>query len=182
MFILVILISLLLFFGVFKLIKKVCSPIRTVSAIFLTIITIPTCGIAIVIYKLFHGAIVTSSYSKYNTYSSDVNDYDFSKKVDKKKEKKKVARSYTDNFGKTTFYDDTGNIIGEGYTDASGKTRYKDSNSNYVGESYDNGMGDSIYTSKDGNVVTSTTNYLGDNNFSDGTTTTSDNFGNKYYH
>ena len=30
--------------------------------------------------------------------------------------------------------------------------------------------------------VTNTTNYLGDNNFSDGTTTTSDNFENKYYH
>lgn len=174
-----IIIILIIFIPVFMLIKHSCYPIKTLPAILLTPLSIATCGIAIVIYKFIKGQYGVTSTTNYSSYES--NNY-YEPIEEKKEEKKKVARSYNDNFGKTTFYDDTGNIIGEGYTDASGKTRYKDSNSNYVGESYDNGMGDSIYTSKDGNVVTNTTNYLGDDNFSDGTTTTSDNFGNKYYH
>lgn len=167
----------IVFIPVFMLIKRLCYPIKTLPAILLTPLAISTCGIAIVIYKFIKGQYGATSATNYSSYANN-----YYEPIEDKKEEKKVARSYTDNFGKTTFYDDTGNIIGEGYTDASGKTRYKDSNSNYTGESYDNGIGDSVYTSKDGNVVTNTTNYLGDDNFSYGTTTTSDNFGNKYYH
>ena len=153
-----IIIILIIFIPVFMLIKHSCYPIKTLPAILLTPLSIATCGIAIVIYKFIKGQYGVTSTTNYSSHMG--NNY-YEPIEEKKEEKKKVARSYTDNFG---------------------KTRYKDSNSNYVGESYDNGIGDSIYTSKDGNVVTNTTNYLGDNNFSDGTTTTSDNFGNKYYH
>ena len=174
-----IIIILIIFIPVFMLIKHSCYPIKTLPAILLTPLSIATCGIAIVIYKFIKGQYGVTSTTNYSSHMGN----NYYEPIEEKKEEKKIVDcSYTDNFGKTTFYDDTGNIIGEGYTDASGKTRYKDSNSNYVGESYDNGIGDSIYTSKDGNVVTNTTNYLGDNNSSDGTTTTSDNFGNKYYH
>ena len=39
-----------------------------------------------------------------------------------------------------------------------------------------------IYTDASGNTTISNTNYAGEETFDDGTTTSSDSFGNKYYH
>ena len=46
---------------------------------------------------------------------------------------------------------------------------------------FNNGLGQTTYTDKDGNITTSNTNYLGDEEFSDGTTAKKDAFGNKNY-
>lgn len=73
----------------------------------------------------------------------------------------KPASSHTDNFGETTYTDSTGN---------------------YVGQSVNNGHGQKIYTDANENITTSNTNYAGEETFDDGTTTSSDSFGNKYYH
>lgn len=74
---------------------------------------------------------------------------------------KKPASSHTDNFGKIT---------------------YTDSTRNYVGQSVNNGHGQNTYTDANENITTSNTNYAGEETFDDGTTTSSDSFGNKYYH
>lgn len=74
---------------------------------------------------------------------------------------KKPASSHTDNFGKTTYTDSTGN---------------------YVGQSVNNGHGQNTYTNANENITTSNTNYAGEETFDDGTSTSSDSFGNKYYH
>ena len=67
-------------------------------------------------------------------------------------------------------------------TNAFGETTYTDFEGNYAGESIDNGIGRTTYTDKDDNVTSSNTNYLVEENFENRTTTTNDNFGNKYYH
>ena len=52
---------------------------------------------------------------------------------------KKPASSHTDNFGKTTYYDEQGNYMGEGFTNAFVDSTYTDSTGNYVGQSVNNG-------------------------------------------
>ena len=74
---------------------------------------------------------------------------------------KKPASSHTDNFGKITYTDSTGN---------------------YVGQSVNNGHVQNTYTDANENITTSNTNYAGEETFDDGPTTSSDSFGNKYYH
>lgn len=95
---------------------------------------------------------------------------------------KKPASSHTDNFGKTTYYDEQGNYMGEGFTNAFGKTTYTDSTGNYVGKSVNNGHGQNTYTNVNENITTSNPNYAGKETFDDGNATSSDSFGNKYYH
>lgn len=72
--------------------------------------------------------------------------------------------------------------MGEGFTNAFGETTYTDSTGNYVGQSVNNGHGQKIYTDANENITTSNTNYAGEETFDDGKATSSDSFGNKYYH
>ena len=74
---------------------------------------------------------------------------------------KKPASSHTDNFGKITYTDSTGN---------------------YVGQSVNNGHGQNTSTNANENITTNNTNYADEEIFDDGTSTSSDSFGNKYYH
>ena len=183
--ILISLVFLIVCLIVFGIIKLVCRPIKTLTAILLVLPTIATCGIVLIIYKLIHGAPVMPSsqstiYKSQSFYDDTV--LDSTSKKSEKSSKKKAASSYTDNFGKTTYYDESGNSIASGIKNAFGETTYTDSKGNYAGESIDNGIGRTTYTDKDGNVTSSNTNYLGEENFENGTTTTNDNFGNKYYH
>lgn len=169
----------LIAFGIIKLIFK---PIKTSTALLLTMPTIATCGIALLIYKFFRNAnygtsnIYTSpTYSENNLTNFELNETEELKP-------KKPASSHTDNFGITTYYDEQGNYIGEGFTNAFGETTYKDSTENYVGQSVNNGYGQNTYTNTNENITTSNTNYAGEETFDDGTTTSSDSFGNNYYH
>ena len=72
--------------------------------------------------------------------------------------------------------------MGEGFTNDFGETTYTDSTGNYVGQSVNNGHGQNTYTNANENITTSNTNYAGEKTFDDGTTTSSDSFGNNYYH
>ncbi len=173
----------LIAFGIIKLIFK---PIKTSTALLLTLPTIATCGIALLIYKLFrnanYGTGGTSNVYTSPTYSGN-NLENFELKETETLKPKKPASSHTDNFGKTTYYDEQGNYIGEGFTNDFGETTYTDSTGNYVGQSVNNGYGQNTYTNANGNITTSNTNYAGEETFDDGaTTTSSDSFGNKYYH
>lgn len=67
-------------------------------------------------------------------------------------------------------------------TSAFGETTYTDSKGNYVGQSVNNSYGQNTYTNANENITTSNTNYAGEETFDDGTTTSSDSFGNNYYH
>lgn len=172
-------------FVVFLIIKAVCKPIKNITAILLVIPTITTCGIALLIYKSFtnihagYGSKYSSS-TKNNTYDDNYfNDDD--NNSSKKTAKKKPARSHTDAFGKTTFFDENGDYMGEGITDKFGKTIYTNETGDYAGESFNNGHGQTIYTDKDGNIITGNSNYLGDETFSDGTYSQKDSSGNKNY-
>ena len=52
----------------------------------------------------------------------------------------------------------------------------------YAGEALNNGLGQTAYLDKDENIIdVSNTNYLGEETFSDGTTTKTNSSGNKYY-
>ena len=62
-----------------------------------------------------------------------------------------------------------------------GKKVFTDSTGNYAGESFDNGLGHTTYTDSEGNITPSEKNYLGEETFSDGTTTKTDSSGNRYY-
>lgn len=151
----------LIAFGIIKLIFK---PIKTSTALLLTLPAISTCGIALLIYKFFRNASYgtggTSNIYTSKNYSGTM-PTNFELNEAEKLKPKKTASSYTDNFGKTTYTDSTGN---------------------YVGKSVNNGYGQNTYTNVNEIITTSNTNYAGEETFDDGTSTSSDSFGNKYYH
>ena len=172
--------------GVFALIKKVCKPIKTSTAILLVILTVATFGIALLIYKFFRNSFEVTSYhgknssgatSLHSSASYDIPTFDEPKKI----EKKKPSRAFTDVSGKTAYYDDEGNLIGSSTDNGFGKKIFTDNEGNYVGEGLNNGLGQTVYTDKDGNITSSNTNYRGDEEFSDGITAKKDSSGNTYY-
>lgn len=113
--ILTIVIIFLIAFGIIKLTFK---PIKTSTALLLTLPTIATCGIALLIYKFFRNANYgTSNVYKSPTYSGN-NLANFELNETKELKPKKPASRHTDNFGKTTYYDEQGNYMGEGFTNA----------------------------------------------------------------
>ena len=168
--------------AVFKLIKSVCKPIKSITAILLVIPTVATCGIALIIYKFLRGSVydysVSPSSSSSKAYDSTYYDNEISNKS--KEVKKKVARS-VEVSGKTAYYDEEGNYMGTSIDNGFGKTIFTDEEGNYIGEGFNNGLGQTTYTDKDGNITTSNTNYLGYEEFSDGTTAKKAAFGNKNY-
>ena len=83
----IILIVIALSFGVFKLIKAVCNPIKTSTAIILIIPTVATCGIALLVYKFFRNTFEIASYAgKSNSKNTNI-PYE-NVEVPKKKKKK----------------------------------------------------------------------------------------------
>lgn len=176
----IIILVVLLSFAVYKIIKKTCYPIKTITAILLVVPTVVTCGIAIFVYKMLRGSFTGMNYSSSSTNNTNTN-FDIEPEVSKKEEKKKVGRSFTDSFGKTMYYDKEGNLMGSSIDNGFGKKKFTDNEGNYAGESLDNNLGATMYTDKDGNTITSNTNYLGEETFPDGTTTKTDSSGNKYY-
>lgn len=171
----------LIAFGIIKLIFK---PIKTSTALLLTLSAISTCGIALLIYKFFRNACYgtggTSNIYTSPTYSeNNLANFELNKTEELKS--KKPTSSHTDNFWKTTYYDEQGNYMGEGFTNAFGETTYTDSTGNYVGQSVNNGHGQKIYTDANENITTSNTNSAGEETFDDGETTTFNWFENKYY-
>ena len=166
---------ILIFVIMFIYIKRKYQPISFIKAFILALLTVGTCGIALLLYKsvnhVSYGEASSSNNSYINTFENST----------EKSENVNVASSYTDNFGKTTYYDEQGNIVGTGISDGFGKTTITDEKGDYVGNAFNNGLGQTTYTDKDGNVVNSHTNSFGDETFSDGTTGKSDSFGNKYY-
>ena len=69
----IILIVIALSFGVFKLIKAVCNPIKTSTAIILIIPTVATCGIALLVYKFFRNTFEIASYAgKSNSKNTNI--------------------------------------------------------------------------------------------------------------
>lgn len=95
--------------------------------------------------------------------------------------RKKVSRSFTDVSSKTPYYDEEDNLMGVSIDNGFGKKVFTDSTGNYAGESFDNGLGHTTYTDSEGNITPSEKNYLGEETFSDGTTTKTDSSGNRYY-
>lgn len=169
--------------GIYFLIKKVCAPIKTITAILLIIPTVASCGIVLLIYKFLRNSIeVTGSPAKHSpsrtTYQAPVYNDQESKKT---KTKKKATRSFDDGFGKITYYDEEGNMIGASLDNGYGQKNFTDEEGNYAGTSTSNTLGNTIYTDKDGNITSSNTNYKGDEAFEDGTTARKDSFGNTYY-
>lgn len=173
-----ILVILCICVGVYFLIKKVCYPIKTIKAIMLVLPTIASCGIVLIIYKLSKG--VYSSKSNYSSANYDYPVYDEEKKEEN--ESVKVSSSYTDNFGNTTYYDETGNVVAKGKSNAFGDSVITDNDGNYVGSSFNHGNGRTSYMDKEGNVVNSSlTNQMGEEVFDEGGVTRGDDFGNKRY-
>lgn len=175
--IITVLIVIIISFGVFKLIKVVCKPIKTSTAILLIIPTTATCGIALLIYKFFRNIFEVSSHSVNNNNAN----ISYSNPESTKKKNKKISRSFTDVSGKTSYYDEEDNLVGTSINNGFGESVFTDSTGNYVGESFDNGLGRTTYTDSDGNITSSNKNYLGEETFSDGTTTKTDSSGNRYY-
>lgn len=175
----------IIFLIAFGIIKIIFKPIKTSTALLLTLPTIATCGIALLIYKFFrnanYGTGGTSNIYTSPTYSEN-NLTNFELKETEELKPKKPASSHTDNFGKTNYYDEQGNYMGEGFTNTFGEITYTDSTGNYVGQSVNNGYGQNTYTNANENITTSNTNYASEDTFDDGTSTSSDSFGNKYYH
>lgn len=150
--ILPIIIVVIISLGVFGFIKLVCKPIKTVTA--------------------------KSSSSSLNPTPF----YDESSHTEEKKSKnKKPASSFTDVSGNTAYYDEEGDFIGTSISNGFGQTIFYDETGNYAGEGQKDGNGRTTYTDKDGNITYSNTNYLGEENFFDGTTTKTASSGNKYY-
>ena len=151
----------LIAFGIIKLIFKL---IKTSIALLLTLPSISTCEIVLLIYKFFRNASYGTG-GTFNVYTSPTysgnNLANFELNEAEKLKPKKPSSSHTDNFGKTTYTDSTGN---------------------YVGQSVNNGHGQNTYTNANENITTSNTNYDDEETFDDGTSTSSDSFGNKYYH
>lgn len=178
----IIIIIFIVSLGVFGLIKIICKPISTKTAILLVVPTVVTCGIALILYKALRGNYGFSGQGINKTNSNYSNDIYFDNfNEEDKGDNKKIGRSYTDEFGKTTYYDEVGNIIGTSLDNGFDKSNFTDSEGNYVGESYNNNLGHTTYTDKDGNITSSETNSLGDEQISSGTTKKSDSFGNDYY-
>ena len=178
--ILTIIIVVLVSLGVFGLIKLICKPIKTKTAILLVIPTVATCGIALFIFKAFRGNHVMSNNSLNNYSNVSYDDIPTFDELEKEK-KKKPSRAFTDVSGKTSYYDDEGNFMGVSTDNGHGKMTFTDAEGNYIGEGFNNGLGKTIYTDKDGNITSSNTNYRGDEAFSDGTTARDDSSGNTYY-
>ncbi len=112
----IIILIVLLSFAVYKIIKKLCYPIKTTTAILLVVPTIVSCGGAIFVYNVLRGSFTGINYSNSATTNTNFN----VEQAPKKEEKKKVGRSFTDSCGKTMYYDKEGNTI--------------TSNTNYLGE------------------------------------------------
>lgn len=170
--------------GVYFLIKKVCAPIKPITAILLVIPTVATCGIALLIYKFLRNSIeVTGSSAKHTpsrtSYQTPVYNDQESNKT--KTKKKKATRSFNNGFGKTTYYDEEGNMMSASFDNSYGQKNFTDEEGNYAGTSNSNTLGNTIYTDKDGNMTSSTTNYKGDETFEDGTIARKDSSGNTYY-
>lgn len=181
--IITVIVIIIISFGAYKLIKKVCMPIKTSTAILLVVPTVLTCGIALFIYRTWSSSSSYSgkSYSS-GTYSMDTFDNIGESDESAKTPNKKAARSFTDVSGKTTYYDESDNIIGTSMENGHGSTIFTDAEGNYAGSGFNNGLGNTMYKDKDGNIINnSITNYAGEEMFSDGTTTKSDSSGNKYY-
>ena len=153
----------IIFLIAFCIIKLIFKPIKTSTVLLLTLLTIATCGIALLIYKFFRNASYgtggTSNIYTSKNYSG-IMPTNFELNEAEKLKPKKTASSHTDNFEKTTYTDSTGN---------------------YVGKSVNNGHGQNTSTNANENI-TNNTNYAGEETFDDGTSTSSDSFGNKYYH
>lgn len=175
----------IIFLIAFVIIKLIFKPIKTSTALLLTLPAISTCGIALLIYKFFRNASYgtggTSNIYTSKNYSGTM-PTNFELNEEEELKSKKPASNHTDNFGKTTYYDEQGNYMGEGFTNAFGETTYTDSTGNYVGQSVNNGHGQKIYTDANENITTSNINYAGEETFDDSKATSSDSFGNKYYH
>lgn len=123
----IIILVVLLSFAVYKIIKKLCYPIKTTTAILLVVPTIVSCGGAIFVYNVLRGSFTGVNYS--NSVTTDTN---FNvEQAPKKEEKKKVGRSFTDSCGKTMYYDKDGNTnyLGE-ETFPDGTTTKTDSSGN----------------------------------------------------
>ena len=188
--------------GVFFWIKRYLYPISNLKAAIFVIPTVLTLGIFIFVYNYIKDILDTdasyldkfssenyqSEYSKFITKnlnssgsSSNMISKSLSNNSNNVNKPKKPVRSQTDISGKTTYYDESGNYMGDSYKDVSGRTVYYDEEGKYAGEGFDSGLGRTYYTDKDGNQSYSTTNNLGEQSFSDGTSTHSDNSGNTYY-
>lgn len=169
--------------GAYFIIKKVCQPIKTLTAILLVIPTVATCGIALLIYKFFKNTIEVTSYKEKSstdtstTYQAQL----YNDSISKKEKKKKVTRSFTDVSGKTAYYDEEGNLVASSIDNGFGQKNFTDSEGNYVATSISNNLGSTTYTDKDGNITSSITNYKGDEAFTDGTVAKKDSSGNTYY-
>ncbi len=169
--------------GVFGLIKLVCKPIKTTTAILLVVPTVVTCGIALFIYKSFRysGFSAKRTFNN-NTYTNIPYNDELFKETPKKEKNKKAASAFTDVSGKTMYYDEEGDLIGSSIQTGNGKTTFIDEKGDYASEALNNGLGQTAYLDKDGNIIdVSNTNYLGEETFSDGTTTKTNSSGNKYY-
>ena len=179
--ILFIFLLLVISFVTFKIIKKVCRPIKNKTAIFLILPTIATCGISLLVYNYFKNIPSgTGSTNKSNSSLPKIDNFIYEEK-EQEKPAKKPASSFTNSSGQTKYYDSTGEYMGESYTNNFGETTFTDSTGNYAGVAFDNGLGHKTYTDLSGNVTTSNENYLGEEVFQDGTTTKTDASGNKYY-
>lgn len=170
--------------GIYFLIKKVCAPIKTITAILLIIPTVASCGIALLIYKFLKNSIeVTGSPTKHSPsrtiYQAPVHNEQESEKA--KTKNKKATRSFDDGFGKTAYYDEEGNMIGASLDNGYGQKNFTDEEGNYASTSNSNTLGNTIYTDKAGSVTSSNTNYKGDETFEDGTVAKKDSSGNTYY-
>lgn len=90
----------IIFLIAFCIIKLIFKPIKTSTALLLTLLTIATCGIALLIYKFFRNA----SYGTSNIYTSKnysgIMPTNFELNEAEKLNPKKTASSHTDNFGK----------------------------------------------------------------------------------
>lgn len=138
---------------IFKLIKAVCNPIKTSTAIILIIPTVTTCGIALLIYKFFRNTFEIASYAgKSNSKSTNI---PYENVEVTKKKKKKVSRLFTDVSGKTSYYDEEDNLMGVSIDNGFGKKVFTDSTGNYARESFDNGLGHTTYTDSEGNITPS---------------------------
>lgn len=154
----------IIFLIAFSIIKLIFKPIKTSTALLLTLPAISTCGIALLIYKFFRNASygtggTSNIYTSKNYSGTMPTNFELNEAEELKS--KKPASSHTDNFEETTYTDSTGN---------------------YVGQSVNNAHGQKIYTDANENITTSNTNYSGEETFDDGKVTSSDSFGNKYYH
>lgn len=154
----------IIFLIAFGIIKLIFNPIKTSTALLVTLPAISTCGIALLIYKFFRNASygtggTSNIYTSKNYSGTMPTNFELNEAEELKP--KKPASSHPANFGKTTYTDSTGN---------------------YVGQSVNNDHGQKIYTDANENITTSNTNYAGEETFDDGKATSSDSFGNKYYH